>query len=189
MSAAEEQEENHWPGFVDALSTIVMVVTFLLIILAVAIFALSLNIAKVAGVSETPIQTTNMVEATEILVEEADAPLDLPTPAQFIRQSEAAIVLKFSGTTLELDEKAKDQLQSFFEANAEDLGEAGLLITAFFDTTEGGYAKHQRMGYYRAMSVRNQLLRQGYEQSQVKVFVREASVPEKIDIVEITRSQ
>ncbi|EFO31286.1 conserved hypothetical protein [Roseibium sp. TrichSKD4] len=43
---AAEEAENHWPGFVDALSTIVMVVTFLLIILAVAIFVLSQNIAK-----------------------------------------------------------------------------------------------------------------------------------------------
>jgi len=41
-----EAEENHWPGFVDALSTIVMVVTFLLIILAIAIFILSQSVAK-----------------------------------------------------------------------------------------------------------------------------------------------
>ncbi len=41
-----QAEENHWPGFVDALSTIVMVVTFLLIILAIVIFVLSQNIAK-----------------------------------------------------------------------------------------------------------------------------------------------
>ncbi|MFK7901889.1 MAG: hypothetical protein AB8B49_03505 [Nitratireductor sp.] len=41
-----EAEENHWPGFVDALSTIVMVVTFLLIILAVAIFVIAQNVAK-----------------------------------------------------------------------------------------------------------------------------------------------
>ena len=41
-----QAEENHWPGFVDALSTIVMVVTFLLIILAIVIFVLSQSIAK-----------------------------------------------------------------------------------------------------------------------------------------------
>lgn len=41
-----EAEENHWPGFVDALSTIVMVVTFLLIILAVVIAVLAQNVSK-----------------------------------------------------------------------------------------------------------------------------------------------
>ncbi|MEM7470498.1 MAG: hypothetical protein AAF340_04040 [Pseudomonadota bacterium] len=43
---AAEEEQNHWPGFVDALSTIVMVVTFLLIILAIVIFVLSQSIAR-----------------------------------------------------------------------------------------------------------------------------------------------
>jgi len=47
LAKAEQAEENHWPGFVDALSTIVMVVTFLLIILAIAIFVLSLKIVDV----------------------------------------------------------------------------------------------------------------------------------------------
>lgn len=47
-----EVEENHWPGFVDALSTIVMVVTFLLILLAVVIFVLAQNVAKSNIVSE-----------------------------------------------------------------------------------------------------------------------------------------
>lgn len=46
MGRRAQEQENHWPGFVDALSTIVMVVTFLLIILAVVIFVLSQSIAK-----------------------------------------------------------------------------------------------------------------------------------------------
>lgn len=44
MARRAEEEENHWPGFVDALSTIVMVVTFLLIILGIVIFVISLQI-------------------------------------------------------------------------------------------------------------------------------------------------
>lgn len=43
---SSDEAENHWPGFVDALSTIVMVVTFLLIILSIAIFAISQQVAK-----------------------------------------------------------------------------------------------------------------------------------------------
>ncbi|MGF1474019.1 MAG: hypothetical protein ACFB6S_00460 [Geminicoccaceae bacterium] len=40
------EEENHWPGFVDALSTIIMVVTFLLIILGIALFAITQSVTK-----------------------------------------------------------------------------------------------------------------------------------------------
>lgn len=46
MSKRREETENHWPGFVDALSTIVMVITFLLIILSIVIFILSQRMAK-----------------------------------------------------------------------------------------------------------------------------------------------
>ncbi len=45
MARREAEAENHWPGFVDVLSTIVMVVTFLLIILGIVIFVISKNIS------------------------------------------------------------------------------------------------------------------------------------------------
>jgi hypothetical protein len=41
-----EAEENHWPGFVDVLSTLVMVVTFILIILAIALITMTQNISN-----------------------------------------------------------------------------------------------------------------------------------------------
>ncbi len=41
MARKHEEEENYWPGFVDALSTIVMVVTLLMIILVIVIFSIS----------------------------------------------------------------------------------------------------------------------------------------------------
>lgn len=46
MARKAEEAENHWPGYVDALSTIIMVFIFLVILLGVVIFALSQNIAR-----------------------------------------------------------------------------------------------------------------------------------------------
>ncbi len=46
MARRQEETENHWPGFVDVLSTIVMVVTFLLIILGIVIFVISKNVSS-----------------------------------------------------------------------------------------------------------------------------------------------
>lgn len=40
------EEENYWPGFVDALTTMVMVLTFIMMILGVVVFAMSQNISK-----------------------------------------------------------------------------------------------------------------------------------------------
>ncbi|MCA3564140.1 MAG: hypothetical protein IOC90_10195 [Methylocystis sp.] len=40
------EEENHWPGYVDALTTMTMMLIFVMTILAVAIFGLSQNVSR-----------------------------------------------------------------------------------------------------------------------------------------------
>lgn len=40
------EEENYWPGYVDALTTMTMVLTFIMMILGVVIFSMSQNISK-----------------------------------------------------------------------------------------------------------------------------------------------
>ncbi len=52
MARKHEEEENYWPGFVDALSTIVMVVTLLMIILVIVIFSISQLITQSSEDSE-----------------------------------------------------------------------------------------------------------------------------------------
>lgn len=41
------EEENYWPGYVDALTTMTMVLTFIMMILGVVIFSMSQNISKI----------------------------------------------------------------------------------------------------------------------------------------------
>lgn len=50
MARKPEEEANHWPGFVDALSTIVMVITFLLILLGLTLFIMMQKIQSDANV-------------------------------------------------------------------------------------------------------------------------------------------
>ena len=47
-SAAQDgEDENYWPGFVDALTTMVMVLTFIMMILGITVFSLSQNVSKI----------------------------------------------------------------------------------------------------------------------------------------------
>lgn len=47
-SAAQEgEDENYWPGFVDALTTMVMVLTFIMMLLGLTVFSLSQNVSKI----------------------------------------------------------------------------------------------------------------------------------------------
>ena len=47
MADSGEEEENYWPGYVDALTTMTMVLTFVMMVLGVAVFILSQNVSKV----------------------------------------------------------------------------------------------------------------------------------------------
>jgi hypothetical protein len=44
--AASDSEENYWPGYVDALTTMTMVLTFIMLVLGLAVFSLSQNVSK-----------------------------------------------------------------------------------------------------------------------------------------------
>ncbi len=50
MSASQD-DENYWPGYVDALTTMTMVLTFIMLVLGLAVFTLSQNVSK--GMLET----------------------------------------------------------------------------------------------------------------------------------------
>jgi hypothetical protein len=65
MAANTDDQENHWPGYVDALTTMTMVLTFIMMVLGISIFTLSQNVsrgviekiaaaAKVKTISDTP---------------------------------------------------------------------------------------------------------------------------------------
>ena len=44
--SSDGEEENYWPGYVDALTTMTMVMTFIMMVLGVVVFTLSQNTAK-----------------------------------------------------------------------------------------------------------------------------------------------
>ncbi|MCF6325822.1 MAG: hypothetical protein L3J21_00865 [Devosiaceae bacterium] len=79
MARRAEEEENHWPGFVDALSTIVMVVTFLLIILGIVIFVISLQIndpvdredERSSGIQIAELEQ-ELAEVTEVVTQQTE---------------------------------------------------------------------------------------------------------------------
>jgi hypothetical protein len=48
MSHGSEQSEDYWPGYVDALTSMVQVLAFVMMMLAMAVFVLSQNVSKSA---------------------------------------------------------------------------------------------------------------------------------------------
>src|SRR5919206_4671029 len=48
MSHGSEEGENYWPGYVDALTSMVQVLAFVMMMLALAVFVLSQSVSKKA---------------------------------------------------------------------------------------------------------------------------------------------
>jgi uncharacterized membrane protein len=137
MARHVEEDENYWPGFVDALSTIVMVVTFLLIILGVAIFAISTQVSKAlseasqAATEKTPQAVVEKLETqvtasqqqrqqAEAKAATAAAALAIAAQAEAAAQSEA-VAAKAQLAALAA-EKAQDDAKA--QAMAAQLAQA-----------------------------------------------------------------
>ncbi|MEM6414610.1 MAG: hypothetical protein AAF720_08130 [Pseudomonadota bacterium] len=187
--AEAQQEENHWPGFVDALSTIVMVVTFLLIILAIAIFVMSLSIAEqsgmVEGESAASQLSTNVREEQTIVVADNPVVRDKDATVTAVTEFDKILRLEFTPSTIEVDQLSQEKLKAYLDGNAETFAGRTVEITAFFNPNVA-YTKARRVGYYRVLSARNAMTAAGVEASRVRVHVREANTPERIDTVEVS---
>jgi hypothetical protein len=78
MSHGSEEGENYWPGYVDALTSMVQVLAFVMMMLAMAVFSLSQNaskkaveaIAKAVNVDVKP--DANVKQLTQSVIEHLD---------------------------------------------------------------------------------------------------------------------
>ncbi|WP_181699672.1 hypothetical protein [Chthonobacter albigriseus] len=289
----KHQQEDPWAGFVDVLSNIVMVVTFLVIILGIAIFALSQQITTKAvekalkeereRIEEevkaemkaeaakqpqgVPTAELEAIEAAKETAEKAakaaaaeveqlkqqlaavqapegkEAPVagarpelqtpdgaktggeyrpaiatrltqtdesqgesnltvrsrnDLPTQeiavaseavaveqeAVAVKRSEAFVTLKFEKASFKIDPVASGSLRDYLSSNT-SVAQNHIEIRAFARSVTGSVSEARRIAYYRAMQVRNELVRNGFKAADIKVFVRESSSQEEADVVRI----
>lgn len=258
MARKPEEEANHWPGFVDALSTIVMVITFLLILLGLTLFIMmqkiqsdanvevdtqveseaaggkqSLNqddiedksetedaassaskssqvadledklqkaqkeieklktqTQQMAGAPEAPegqsvasmgaelrqeeqIQTedkltilTRKVEEKVKLTIASDEPV---TTDGSIKVTSAAVALEldYDRDTTKLDVETASQVGDYFEKAAAKAGESKFEIRSIASSKVGSISEARRKAYFRALTVRNILLKRGIPSDKI----------------------
>ncbi len=121
MARRAEETENHWPGFVDVLSTIVMVVTFLLIILGIVIFVISKNISvELAASAQRVEEAQKALDEALAKTQQAEAQVaDAQDASQFqaARQAKAPV-------EAQREDKAQEPSQSQNEAKQNSKSQA-----------------------------------------------------------------
>ena len=187
--AQAQEDENHWPGFVDALSTIVMVVTFLLIILAIAIFVMSLQIAKGFADNNTTdvlLDTSTNMKVSEKVIVESTEEVDVPSDASAVAVIDAddRFFFQFDGLTIALDDDSAGRLMPFVEKTEPIRDGRKYVVQSYFDPSIG-YTKAKRLAYYRMLAVRGALSENGVAAEEIEIYVREAPTLDRINTVEI----
>lgn len=221
--AQDGEDENYWPGFVDALTTMVMVLTFIMMILGLTVFSLSQNVSKIllaqiADAVNVDVPASDLSEevvnkiiaaigsqkkeiegqkrkardmAAEKTIEErsqreallvlpgdkhqSQTPADIkPLPAGAVAgDTEIALTIVFQSNAAMYDETVRRAIMAFGQ-KAQD---GDFIIRAYAVDNSGTITEARRLAYYRAMLVRQELVKAGLKPGQVV-----AQIDDSVDV-------
>ena len=212
-----------WPGYVDAVTNLVLNLLFLLTIMTVAVFMFALELGRAskggadktlvasskqgsAVVSKTitdpvkenialkrEIQRLNMQLAQRVppnvqpvqpggLAKTVDVTSSVPKPLSGVDKTVAS--------DLEVVVRFKDEAVAFTPAEHDRLLESLKPIvasgkTGIYVDVPAGFSEAKRMGFYRAMAVRNLLIEMKLPKDRIDVSVREGKNSANASIVKV----
>jgi len=216
----QDGSDIFWPGYVDAVTNLVLNLLFLLTIMIVAVFmfALELGRASIGGPGKTTVVSNRQdaevfSKATPDPVKEnielrreikrlnmqlaQQVPLNRQPvrPAETINVTTALIkppkgIDKATGGDFEVIVRFKDEAVAFTAAEHDQLLESLQPIVAtgkgnIVVDVPAGFTEAKRMGFYRAMAVRNLLIEMKLPKDQINVSVREGKTNTNAAIVRV----
>ncbi|MET0282732.1 MAG: hypothetical protein ABW278_16615 [Steroidobacteraceae bacterium] len=180
---------SYWPGFVDALTNVVIAMIFVIVVLAISLsFAAQLMAKKLAaemiaqgqGTAQgaaidagSPVPESRLERHTRIAV--AGPATDQSVAGGRLRPPRNILQLDFAANAVALDEAAATALRAEL-ANSPHGGRVVILATG----PGMGITANQRAAYLRVLAVREVLLAQGYAAAQLDMRIdteAEASAP------------
>ncbi len=198
------RDQNFWPGFVDALSNLVLTLVFIMVIFVLALFYLS------AKVSQTKIEalcpatkaeladTQQELEETKLALQTALSQIGQVKKQEEVKVKKApsiqlgkitteatnsgeAIIIRFPVGEVELDSEALLTLDKVIVP----LMASGQKIKANYTSTPGPetYSEGKRLAFFRAVAIRNYLIEKGIAKSDIdsKVLTHNQRDPDDPD--------
>ena len=95
------------------------------------------------------------------------------------------LTMVFEPRAVRLDNDATLKLKEFLDRNKSDLADRRIRVRALANVRDGAVTDARRFGYYRAMSMRQLLIDQGYPANQIVVAIDDVSDSERHDIIEL----
>lgn len=164
--------ESYWPGYVDALTNVVLNLLFLIAIFASGVFALGMKSAhRQAAVVDAPVQVTVVStgpEEVRIRVAEADITQNGQVSVEGLRRlgEKALISIGFSAEAVTIADADRRSLWSRMQSGLRDSGQEPLLLWAVVDVNE---TSQRRAAYLRVMAVRDWLVASGVAPERISM--------------------
>ncbi len=198
------KEQNYWPGFVDALSNVVLTLVFVLVIFVFALVMASNKVEKkLQDVIQArkqeqsqqntppPPQTTAPEDNTktgfdenvgvskdkdEQIILDSEAPKRPNVGPVRVQHTADTITLGFPVSIAEMDEKSAITLTHVIEATIASAGEHKVIMRSYIG--KESYSAAQRLAYYRAIGARNILMKAGEKAADISISLVTPLQPE-----------
>lgn len=211
-----------WPGYVDAVTNLVLNLLFLLTVMTVAVFMFALELGRVSagGMGEIAVVATNTAsdatpkEREATVVEELKKQnaalkrevvlltaqrtpknvqggpmVTIPGTSAISKPSiglditmatDAAVIVRFTDEAVALTAGEQTRLREALKSIVAS-GKSRIFVEV-----PTGFSEAKRMGFYRAMAVRNLLIEMNMPQDRIDVVVREGKTKANASIVRVT---
>jgi hypothetical protein len=187
-----------WPGYVDAISNLVLNLLFLLMIMTIGIFIYGLEMgigasekvtaphdsvkpqAQIQAKLDVKTQTETSPKGRQVIV-----PATLSRPARENGLNDAEnrrneVIVKFNEDAIALTEQENEKLRQALKMIVPQ-GKANV-----FCDFPAGFSEAKRLCYYRAMAVRNILIEMDVPSELIDVKLRRSGKEAKSSIVKVT---
>jgi hypothetical protein len=192
MQSGKSSADSYWPGFVDALTNVVIAMIFVVVVLAISLsFAAQMmgkqlaeqyikehteKLAKSAKAQpQTPVAQEaappDTTGATTTRIAVAVAPAASAPAAAQVRNTRNRLQLDYAPGAFTLDASAETQLRASLTAQIGGNGAAQQRVELLARGPDLALSDNQRAAYVRLMAVRNTLLDAGFSADRVTVRI------------------
>jgi hypothetical protein len=208
------REQNFWPGFVDALSNLVLTLVFVMVIFVLALFYLSSKVSKSKMDALCPETKTELSQVKKELEETRNAlRVALAQAGQVKEHVDAgekkpsllkkekvstetsaggsSIIIRFPMGVVELDDDAKQALDKAIAP----LFASGKQIKTSLNAIPGPetFSEGKRLSFFRAVAIRNYLISKGVAKGDIDSRVighdkRDQNDPDGRVVIELQRA-
>ena len=193
---AKQPESNPWPGFVDALSTTLLVFVFLVVVLILVVTALSVqagfDIAK--SVIQTDKKSAGTLDALDIGQQasvEADFDKEIVSEALEVNLEsqvntelkDKLIRIKYQDFNAKLSEAARAELDKWLKENLDKIQEKTIYIISLLNSSAIAKTVNYEVSFSRITLIRSILTKQGVPSGNIKIRLDDSGTDQRNEVI------